>query len=83
MTQLCLFDLAQVAPTRGEQRAARAEARRKERQETKRRNALKWARRQAEREDRARAYPETRCCGYWYGPGHGWSRCHKCGKALR
>ena len=83
MTQLCLFDLAQVAPTRGEQRAARAEARRKEDEKRRSANRTKRAIRQAEKEDRARAYPETRCCGYWYGPGHGWSRCHKCGKALR
>ena len=83
MTQLCLFDLAQVAPTRGEQRAARAETRREEAKKRKSANQHKrWCKADARRR-LEEAQPAVTCCLYWYAPGSGWTHCHKCRNPLR
>lgn len=78
-----LFDLAAVAPTRGEIRAAAAAAKR---EEVKRRRALAGARRWVkfrEEERRARIWPQVSCCGMWHAPGHGLDSCRTCGRSLR
>ena len=80
--QLALFDVAQIAPTRGERRAARAQARREEAQRRKAHNAAKrWRKDEARRRAEA-ARPAVTCCLYWYPAGTTWTHCHGCGKRL-
>jgi len=79
-----LFDLAAVAPTRGEIRAAAAAAKR---EEVKRRRSLAAARRRQKEREQARKdrmWPEGNCpgCGGWYSAGHGWDNCLTCGHKL-
>lgn len=81
--QLALFEVARVAPSRGEHRAAVAAARRQAAEGRKQANALKRWRREEARQERERAQPAATCCGYWYPAGSGWTHCHKCRKALR
>lgn len=81
-----LFDLAAVAPSRGELRAAAAEERREERK--KRSAAWRWKndKRAREREEKEARFAGGNCrtpgCVFWYQPGHGWSNCHGCGAVL-
>jgi hypothetical protein len=82
MNQLSLFDLAQVAPSKGERREQIAAARRNTDAERKSANRFRrWMKAEVRRE-RERAQPAHECCLYWYPAGSGWTHCHKCGKAL-
>ena len=82
ISQPCLFDLAAVAPTRGELRHAKAEARREEEARRKSANSTKRWMKARDKQRLAEAFPAVECCLYWYPPNSGWTRCHKCGKSL-
>ena len=80
--QAYLFDLAAVAPSRGEHRHAKAAARREEEARQKSANrSRRWMKVRA-KQQLAEAFPAVECCLYWYPPNSGWTRCHKCGKPL-
>ena len=81
-SQAFLFDLAAVAPSRGELRHAKAAARREEEERRKSANRTKRWTKARDRERLAEAFPAVECCLYWYPPNSGWTRCHKCGKPL-
>lgn len=81
-TQLGLFDLAKVAPSPREQRAARAAEKQKEKELRRNRNATKRALKTREKQRLADRFPAVECCIYWYAPGSGWTHCHKCKKPL-
>ena len=80
--QLALFNPADVAPTRGETRTARAVKRRKER-ETKSAawRSKQWRKAEEKRMLTAGRHP-AECCGYWYPADSSWTTCHRCKKPL-
>ena len=82
MLQSTLFDLAEVAPTRGEIRAKVAAERRQA--EEKQRSINRWNRQMKERDkrERTRGLFDKTCCLYWYPAGSGWTHCHKCHRPL-
>ena len=80
--QATLFDLAAVAPSRGERRAAAAAVRRQEKEQRHRRAELRRHERAYRRKQMAEAFPAVTCCLYWCPPGSGWTRCHGCGRLL-
>jgi hypothetical protein len=80
--QLALFDVARLAPSFGERRAARARAKREAADRRRTDNAAKrWRKDEARRRAEAER-PAVTCCTRWYPAGTTWTHCHDCGKRL-
>jgi len=77
-----LFDLAAIAPTKGEARAARAAERRETDQRRKSANAQKRWRKHEEKTRRFRGRVPAECCLNWYPADSTWTHCHTCKKPL-
>lgn len=82
MHQTTLFDLAVIAPSRGEARAARATQLREERKAKRAKNESIRFHKRMIREALERERPSVTCCLNWYPPGTSWTHCHTCHKPL-
>lgn len=77
-----LFNPADVSPTPGERRRARAAEREAEREKRSQTHQLKLWRKSEDLRRRSAGRHPAECCLGWYPADSRWTRCHKCGKLL-